>query len=318
MFTLYHKNKQYLLVPLKVLILACTFLFIYLKITQNESLDLNTLTFHLLNKGSHAFFPFIFFIFLATLNWFFEILKWKTLVSQIQTLSFLVAMKQSLFSLTVSLSTPNRVGEYGAKAYFFKLDKRKNILLLNFFSNSIQMGITTFFGIFGFLTILLKYKVPFSSKNLILGLLFVVLIIFLGFIFKRQQLILKNLSIVKVISKFKELSYQIKFKAILYSMIRYLIFSFLFYCLLQFFGADISLLQSIPLIFSMYFLASIIPSIFMFDVVIKGGAALWVFSLVGVPEITILCTVFIMWILNFVIPSLIGSYFLFSYKPSLS
>lgn len=318
MITVNHKNKQYLLVALKVLILAYTFAFIYFKITRNESLDLNKFTLQILNRGSYTLFSFIFFVFLAIINWFFEILKWKTIVSEIQNLSFIVAMKQCLFSLTVSLSTPNRIGEYGAKAYFFKPDKRKNILLLTFFSNSIQMGVTTLFGIIGFLIILLKYKVPFSPMNLSLGLLVVLLLVVLGFIFKKQQLVLKNLSILKVISKFKELPFQIKFKTILFSIIRYLTFSFLFYSLLQFFGADISILQFIPLIFTMYFMVSIIPSIFIFDVVIRGGAALWVFSLAGVSDITILSTVLTMWILNFVIPSLFGSYFLFSYKPDVS
>ena len=318
MTTVNHKNKQYLLFSLKVLILACTFLFIYLKITQNESLDFNEFTLHFYKDTNSTLFSFIFFVFLASANWFFEILKWKVIVSEIQNLSFLHALKQSLYSLTVSLSTPNRIGEYGAKAYFFKPEKRKNILLLTFFSNSIQMGVTTFFGVLGFLFILQNYKAPISTKNLTLGLLAVTAFVVLGFIFKRQQLILKNLSILKVISKFKELSFHIKLKVIVFSISRYLIFSFLFYSLLQFFGADISLLQSIPLIFSMYFIASIIPSIFIFDVVIRGGAALWVFSLAGVSEITILCTVFTMWFLNFVIPSLIGSYYLFSYKPDKS
>jgi len=318
MITVSHKNKQYLLLALKVLILAYTFSFIYLKVTGNETFDLNKFTLDIFNGDNSTILSFTFFVFLAAANWFFEILKWKVIISEIQSLSFLVAMKQSLFSLTVSLSTPNRIGEYGAKAYFFKPDKRKNILLLTFFSNSIQMGVTTFFGILGFIIVLQKYKVPFSTKNLILGLLVVALLVILGFIFKRQQLVLKNLSILKVVSKFKKLPFHIKFKTVVFSICRYLIFSFLFYSLLQFFGADISLSQSIPLIFSMYLMVSIIPTIFIFDVVIRGGAALWMFSLAGVSEITILSTVLTMWVLNFVIPALFGSYFLFSYKPDVS
>jgi len=180
------------------------------------------------------------------------------------------------------------------------------------------MGVTSLFGIIGLLIMIEKYRIPFSYKNVSLGLLVVTLLIVLGFIFKKQQIVLKNLSISKVISKFKELPFQIKIKTIVYSISRYLVFSFLFYSLLQFFGAEISLLQSIPLIFSMYLLVSIIPSFFIFDVVIRGGAALWVFSLVGVSEITIVSTVLTMWLLNFVIPALFGSYFLFSYKPEMS
>ncbi len=318
MSTFNHKAKQYLLVALKVFILAFTFGYIYLKITRNESLDLQKFALHIFDRGNNSILYFLFFIALATTNWFFEILKWKTIVSVIQSLSFLNAMKQSLISLTVSLATPNRVGEYGAKVYFFEPVKRKTILLLNFFSNFMQMGVTTLFGIIGILIISEKYNLPFSGLNLAGGLFIVSILIILGCILKKQQLIIKELTISNVISKFKKLPVSIKSKTIVYSVIRYLIFSFLFYRLLIFFGASISFIEFIPLIFTMYFIVSILPSIFIFDVVVRGGAALWVFSLAGVPEIPILSTVLTMWFLNFVIPSIFGSYYLFTYKPDAS
>ena len=68
------------------------------------------------------------------------------------------------------------------------------------------------------------------------------------------------------------------------------------------------------LITSMYFLASIIPSIFLFDVVIKGSVALYLFSLIGINELVILSIVTCMWILNFVTPSIIGSFYVLHFK----
>jgi len=64
---------------------------------------------------------------------------------------------------------------------------------------------------------------------------------------------------------------------------------------------------------SMYLLSSIIPTIFVFDVVIKGSVALYLFTIVGVNELTILCIITLMWILNFVLPSVFGGLFVLNF-----
>jgi hypothetical protein len=66
----------------------------------------------------------------------------------------------------------------------------------------------------------------------------------------------------------------------------------------------------------MYFLVSVIPTFFIFDVVIRGGVAVWLFSFLGVPELVILSTVLAMWLLNFVLPALFGSFFVLTYQPA--
>ena len=68
------------------------------------------------------------------------------------------------------------------------------------------------------------------------------------------------------------------------------------------------------IISSMYLLASIIPSIFIFDVAIKGSVAVYLFSFVYINEVIILSITTIMWILNFVLPSIIGSYYVLRFK----
>ena len=314
MIVVHHKAKQYLIIALKVFILILTFGYIYFKLTQNETVNLSHFFNNNVTYNSITFLSLFFFILLATINWFFEILKWKTLVSHIQDISFLTAMKQSLASLTVSLTTPNRIGEYGAKAYFFERDKRKQVLVLNFFSNALQMGVTTLFGVIGIAIIFQQYDLPLSTSKLIISLFILSLILILGYRFKKKELLIKGFSISNVFRKFKNLSLPIKLKLTIYSIIRYLTFSLLFYSLLHFFNAHISILQFIPLIFSMYLIASIIPTIFIFDVVVKGSAAVWLFSFAGISELPVLSTVLCMWILNFVIPSIIGGFYLLSYK----
>ena len=56
-----------------------------------------------------------------------------------------------------------------------------------------------------------------------------------------------------------------------------------------------------------------IPTIFLLDVVVKGSVALFLFGIVGVNSLTVLNIIMLMWILNFVIPSIIGSAFVLSF-----
>src|SRR5690606_30725119 len=146
-----HKTKQYLLATAKVLVLAGTCGYIFFKLKNNPSMDIGDFTATIFSKGMVSGYLFLLFVGLTAANWFFEILRWKILVSIIEKIDFKTALKQSLASLAISLATPNRIGEYGAKALFFENRKRKKILLLNFFSSGAQMFVTSFFGLFGLL-----------------------------------------------------------------------------------------------------------------------------------------------------------------------
>ena len=308
-----NKSKQYLLLALKVIILAVTFGYIYVKLTQDTSLAFKDFTASLSFDRTSVLFLLLFII-LAAGNWFFEILKWQTATSIVAPIAFKTSLQQSLSALTVSLATPNRIGDYGAKIMYFPPDKRKQILLLNFFSNAVQMAITCIFGFIGVIYIVPKFSIKYSTTNLILFLICILLLGIVGYLFKERQLLLKGLSISSVLSYLGKIERTIKVKVGIYAMIRYLIFSFLFYLLLLFFGAEISFSEAIPLLFSMYLFVSVIPTIFIFDLVVRGGVAVWLFSLAGVSELAILSTVLSMWLLNFVFPAIWGSFYVANFK----
>jgi len=310
-----HKSKHYLLLTLKVLILGLTSTYIYIKISEHTTPELISFFEKLRLSNIVSMMVLLSFLGLTLANWFFEILKWKTVMGYFKAISLRTAMKQSLFALTVSMATPNRVGDYGAKALFFDPKDRKKVLFLNFYSNSIQMMVTIFFGIFGLFFIVQRFGLTFSFAKLALGIGLVLFLLILGYRFKERQLIINGLTISKVIDKIASLPQALKLRTIFYSLIRYLIFSFLFYRVLIFYGASITFLDAIPIIFAMYLLVSIVPTFFIFDVVVRGGAAIWLFSFMGIQEVIVISTVLTMWILNFVIPSIIGGYFMFSYTP---
>uniref|UniRef100_UPI001E5CDCA2 lysylphosphatidylglycerol synthase domain-containing protein n=1 Tax=Confluentibacter lentus TaxID=1699412 RepID=UPI001E5CDCA2 len=242
-------------------------------------------------------------------------MKWQYLVSEIKKIKFKTALQQSLGALTVSLLTPNRIGEYGAKAIFYNKEFRKRILLINLMSNVMQMSTTCIFGVIGFWFFTSKYALKLDYYKLTLGLLFIIFAFSLGaYIMKKSKFTIKGFSLEKLKVFIKIFNKKTIFLGFLFSLIRYLVFSFQFYFLLHIFKVEISYLNAMMVISSMYFLSSIIPTISFFDVVIKGSVALYLFSFVGVDELVILNITTLMWLLNFVLPSLVGSYFVLNFK----
>ncbi|MDN3722764.1 hypothetical protein QRD02_00090 [Aequorivita sp. SDUM287046] len=316
MISISHKTKQYLLVSAKVSVLAVTFGYIFYKITFGASVSLGDFITVLSAKATISGYLLLLFTILAAGNWFFEILKWQNLVSVVHKITFATAMKQCLASLTVSLATPNRIGEYGAKAIYFAPAKRRKILLLNLISSSSQMLITSVFGLGGLLYFMRNFSVDYSVKTICYLGIGVILLFAVGYYFKEKELLLKGFSISKAVEFFREIPFQIKLRALVFSAIRYFIFSGMFYGLLVFFGADIKFSEGIVTIFAMYFFVSVIPTFFIFDVVIRGGVAVWLFSFLGVPELTIVSTVLATWLLNFVLPAIFGSIYVLTYQPA--
>ncbi|MFD1161012.1 lysylphosphatidylglycerol synthase domain-containing protein [Hwangdonia seohaensis] len=313
--TLPYKTKQFFFVLIKLSVVVGAFYFIYNKLANNEGLQFSNFVDFLSKKNVFTSKNIILLLFLSGFNWFFEILKWKTLVSFVKKTTFKHAFKQSLGALTASLFTPNRIGEYGAKAIYYTPNFRKRIVLINLLSNLLQMAVTIVFGVIGLYFLATNYEVNVDyhklASVLIIGLILVFLI---GFGVKQSKFTIKGFSLEKVkqfILKFPKEKIVLGF---LLSLLRYLIFSFQFYFLLQLFGVEISYFNAMAIITSMYVLASVVPSIFIFDVVIKGSVALYLFAFINVNELTILSIITIMWLLNFVLPSVFGSYYVLNFN----
>nr|WP_246126196.1 lysylphosphatidylglycerol synthase domain-containing protein [Bizionia algoritergicola] len=310
-----HKTKQFFFVLIKLSIVVGAFYFIYNKLTANPDLDFQVFISFLSENNQFSVKTISFLIILSFFNWFFEILKWQILVSSFKKISLYKAMEQSLSSLTASLLTPNRIGEYGVKAMYYKPAERKRIVALNLLGNSLQMLVTVLLGSIGLYVFLNQYETTIDYYKIARFGAIILVIAAVGFIaVSKSNVLFKGFSLQKIANYFKQLRFKMYSFGFLLAVIRYAIFSFQFYYILTLFGVSASYLNALTVITSMYFLASVIPSIFIFDVIIKGSVAVYLFTIVGVNAFTILSTVTIMWILNVVIPSLFGSIFVLKFK----
>lgn len=311
--TIPYKTNQFLLALVKIGLVGAAFYYIYTQLFHKSDLQLHEFNANLAKFSLISANTIFFLLILSLLNWFFEVFKWQTLINQDLRISFYQASAQTLGALTASLLTPNRIGDYGAKALYYPRQFRKKIMWLNLIGNSAQMAITTIAGIAGLLFMALQFRFSLNYKLLFLWLGLLAVITLTGIKLLKSNWFRKQ-ALYKRLTFISETSTKIILKALIFSWIRYLIFSFQFYYLLLLFEVDLNYFEAMAIISSLYLLTSIVPSIFIFDVIVKGGVALYLFGNLGVSKTIVLSVVTIMWLLNFVIPSLVGSYHILKFK----
>ena len=315
MYNILNKYKLALIILLKFAIVIGAFYFIFQQLATNQLLSITQLNQQVAFLFSKNIWVLLLLLLFTDVNWFLEIFKWKTLASHEKYITFFEAYEQCLASLTASMITPNRIGEYGAKALYFEKKKQKKIMVLNLIGNLSQLAITIFFGVIGMFFLSSHFKVGMFSFNAPKFFLFIS-ILGLLFLIGKYFGITKKLAELKfkILRYSKQLPSKVLIKTVVYSLFRYLVFSHQFYFFLRLFQVEADYFTLISLIFSTYFIASIIPALSIFDWVIKGSVAVFLFSFIHVSPLTIVSITTFMWLLNFAVPALIGSLFVLNFK----
>ena len=311
MLTLSRKAKQFLTVVVKLLIVGGAFYFIYSRLMGEGAPDWQKLNEAL--KTENALLYGFIILALTFLNRFLEIIKWQNLVSSFSSITLGNAAKQVLAAMTAALFTPNGIGEYAAKALYYKKEHTKNIIFLNLVCNGIQLIIAVLAGLFGFAVFNSAYNViPDSFLFILLATLFIIAIL----LFTARNFTIRGHSLKKVAKKVNALPKTIHRKNMLLALGRYFCLIHQHYFLFLLFGVDLPYAEMLAVIAAVYFLGSSLPTFQLFDFAVRGGVAVFFFGLTGVNEWIVVFAATLQWLLNIVIPVSIGSYFVFRFKPA--
>ncbi|PZR18892.1 MAG: hypothetical protein DI539_15860 [Flavobacterium psychrophilum] len=303
------KAKQFLVAFIKLLIVGGAFYFIYDRLAHNDRLDWNLLSETLKQKDSYLIAGLL--LLLTFLNRFLEIIKWKNLVSVLHTISLGRSTKEVLAAVTVALFTPNGIGEYAAKAMYYKKEEAAEIVFLNLICNGIQLIIAVLVGIAGLFYF--NYNYPALSGSLALGILAAVVILTLLF-FSARKITIKGYSLQRLGEKINAMPRSVHQKNMFLATLRYLTIMHQYYLLFLLFGISLPYPILMTTIAATYFLGSSIPNLQFLDFAVKGSVAIFFFGALGVNEWIVVFTATLIWLLNTVLPVIAGSYFVFTFK----
>ncbi|NAS32215.1 hypothetical protein GTQ40_14615 [Flavobacteriaceae bacterium R38] len=307
-----YKSKQFLTLLIKLSIVFGACYFIYNRLHQ---LNIGTFWEALQLNQILSFKNSCILLGLSALNWFFEVLKWKVITSPVKEISLKMSLEQSLGSLTASLFTPNRIGEYGAKPIYFEKKDRKKIVLITLINNMGQMLVTLFFGLLGISFFIKSFQLTiiYSRLYILIGLLTFISAIII-FILKQKRIKIGGVSLQRIKTFLKTIPRKVITINIALAFLRYLIFSHQFYFLISLFNPQISYLEIMMGITTIYLISSVVPMLFIFDVILKSSIAVWVFGYLNINEFAVITTITLMWMLNFMIPGILGSYFVLNFS----
>ncbi len=309
MYNIYLKYKSQGLFVIKLLVVSLAFAIIMRKV-DDSVLTQTELIFSLLTTNLAISLFFLGFVLaLSLINWCLDIFKWQLLVKQITPITFNHSAQQTFTAQTASLLTPNRIGEYGVKALYYPKKIRKKIVGLIFINHTAQMMATCFYGCIGLILLGIDHFLNINYQYITYMIIPVVFLILIIFKFKRELFIFKMIHWLTQL-----ISVKVHIKNIILSILKYLVFTHQFYLLLMLFPIQMDYLEAMYAIFSIYFIASVIPSFIAFDWLIKGSVAVTIFGFLGVSDVYILGITSMMWLLNFGLPAAIGGFFLISSK----
>jgi len=258
------------------------------------------------------------------INWMLESLKWKFMIRKIEAISFFTSFRAIFSGITVSSFTPNRIGEYGGRVFCLEKSDRIQAVFITILCSMAQLLTTIIFGSFAFFILHEKFLedqyfiIEISRFSLLI--LFVLNILFVLAYFNVSFLInfLWKFSFFNFLRQYINVISLFNFKDLLvtflYSVFRYLIFSIQFLILLHVFNVDISFYNAILSVMLVFFFITLTPTITIAEIGVRGSMALLVFLKFSTNVIGILSSTFLLWIINLIIPAIIGSFFIFSLK----
>lgn len=327
-----HKSLNFLL---QVLIIIFAYGFIYKHVILK--LELEDLIRTIFSKPPESRFLILLLaaFILIPLNLSIEARKWRFLIGKFEYVSFFKAFKAVFSGVTVSVFTPNRVGEYFGRVFILKNLHPMKGVLITFVGSMGQLMATIIAGAFGILFFLPKLINIFVFPNhliflgvvlatlLILTLLFV---LFLNFsllpAFIRKMIPGRLEKIDKYTGVFEHYNSSDLFHVLLLSMLRYLVFTVQFILLLLAFGIKMPVLHYFVVIPVIFFVMTVIPTIALSELGIRGSVALYLISLylnetTGVYDLSalgIIAASTLLWLFNLAIPAITGTFFVFNLR----
>ena len=309
--------KKYLSIIIKIVIVFFSFYFIYHQLVENKSfeeLDISVLI-DTVKKNKVYLFGVILMMFL---NWLVEALKWRYMISKIENISIMTAYRAIFTGITVSTFTPNRIGEYGGRVFCLEQGDRIKAVFITVLCSMSQLLVTI---LYGSISLFILFDEILIDKTFLSVSLLILLNLFLLFSYFNISHIVNFLGKFKLINSFKKylevlVMYNFKdlFIAFIYSNTRYFIFSLQFIILLHVFGINISFMDAILSVMLIFFFITITPTITIAEIGVRGSVAIFVLGLFSSNDIAILSSTTLLWLINLIIPAIIGSFFIFSLK----
>lgn len=314
------RHKKILSYSIKAIILGLAAVFIYSRLSNNTNLD----NFLLLIKGLNHIKVWLILsciFLLMLLNWFIESVKWKFLISKVEPINIKKAIESVFCGLTWAVFTPNRIGEYGGRIFFLSPRKRIQGMVAMSVGHIAQMVVTNVVGALAMLWFIYSFlglDLPvFFALAFLIGIFCIFFILFyfnihwLNNLVKNIRFLKKFNVFFKVLTRYRKAELT---KVMLYSILRFVVFTSQYLLIMGLLIPEIPFYKSAFLVFILFFVQSALPSLDLLDFGVRSMTATYFFGFITTQEIAVMAAATLIWLVNLIIPAILGSFFVFKLK----
>jgi hypothetical protein len=311
---------NYLLAPVLFIVLSWS---LYQQIVNQP--DLSERWAHIRMSWQNVLFWVV--VILMFLNWGIEARKWQLLISPLQKFTFIRSVKSVLAGCSVTMLTPNRIGEYGGRILYVEESKRLTAISVTILGSMSQLLVTLVMGTCGLIVmrsmpsgqrlletlpwilgnVLLTVSVGFS---IIMIMLYMKVRFFVNLLFKIPFLS-KLVDYIRVLEDFsgKQL-----LRILFLSLSRYIVFILQYVLLLNVMEVEVSIVMCFWLLTIFYLVMAVAPTIGFLELPVRAAVSVELFRMYSNNIVGIQAAALGIWLINLVIPAVIGSIMIFGIK----
>jgi len=283
-----------------ILFVICAFA-IYNKVLQNENLNQYGAELKIQLTKIH-WGAWLLMGLLMLLNYTIEAIKWKTVIASTNQFNIFQALRAVLVGQAFSFFTPARSGDYVGRTLFLAPGTKLKGITQMAWASYAQLLMTICFGsiaIFWNLPFLpwLKWVAPWGAA----------LALFLFFYNQSLKGWLSKINLLQIDNG-------LKWKLMALAFSRYLVYILQYNWASEMLSIPVHALDLSIAIMALLFFLSMIPAISLTDLVIRGQLFLLLMAPFYQNDIMLIALTTLIWIVNFLIPSIIGSILLLSFK----
>lgn len=309
--------KKILATFIKVAVVAFAFWFIYNKLTKHNDLkEFIKLLDAIPNQQIWLVLGSVFLLMLF--NWGLEAVKWKQLIARVEQISLWRAVESVFCGLTWAVFTPNRLGEYGGRVFFLSPKRRIIGVVAMTVGNIGQLVLTNVFGAIAVCVFVHRFiplePIIFAA---VCGVAAVFALFFLIFYFNIKWLngLLLSIRFTRKYKKFYSVLARYRkrelLQILLFCLARYAVFTTQYIIMFLWLIPNLSVADIMMLVPILFFVQSTLPSLDLLDIGIRSVTALFFFKYVTTQNTAVVACIASIWLINIIIPAILGSYFVF-------
>jgi len=239
---------------------------------------------------------------LLILNYTIEAIKWKSVIASSNTFNTMQALRAVLVGQAFSFFTPARSGDYVGRTLFLASGTKLKGITQMAWASYAQIIMTICFGCFALFWNLpflpwLKWVAPFGAC----------LALFLFFYNQPLKGWLSKINLLQIDAT-------LKWKLLGLALARYSIYLLQYNWAAEMLSIPVGWMDLSIAVMALLFFLSMIPAISLTDLVIRGQLFLLLMAPFYQNDIMLIALTTLIWIVNFLIPSIIGAVLLLGFR----